>query len=75
MEVNITEVEGVQLSVKARTYTTCDQPQDNGGADAGMTPPDSSGFARRYVAFYAAEYLRTRKLASSGVTVSVAAES
>jgi len=76
MEVHITQVEGVQFSVKARTHTiVCDQPQDNGGADAGMTPPEfllaSLGAC---VAFYAAEHLRTRNLASSGVSVSVAAE-
>ncbi len=76
MEVHITQVEGVQFSVKARTHTiVCDQPPENGGADTGMTPPEfllaSLGAC---VAFYAAEYLRTRKLASSGVSVSVAAE-
>lgn len=76
MEVHITQVEGVKFSVQARTHTiVCDQPQDNGGADTGMTPPElllaSLGTC---AAFYAAEYLRTRKLASSGVAVSVTAE-
>jgi uncharacterized OsmC-like protein len=76
MEVHLTQVEGVQFSVKARTHTiVCDQPQDNGGTDAGMTPPEfllaSLGAC---AAFYAAEYLRTRNLANSGVSVSVAAE-
>ena len=76
MEVHITQLEGVKFSVQARTHTViCDQPQDNGGADTGMTPPEfllaSLGSC---AAFYAAEYLRTRKLASSGVAVSVTAE-
>ena len=76
MEVQITQVEGVKFSVQARTHTIiCDQPQDNGGADTGMTPPElllaSLGAC---AAFYAAEYLRTRNLANSGVSVSIAAE-
>lgn len=76
MEVQITQVEGIQFSVKARTHTiVCDQPQENGGADAGMTPPEfllaSLGTC---AAFYAAEYLRTRNLANSGLSVSVTAE-
>jgi len=76
MEVQINQVEGVKFSVLARTHTIiCDQPQDNGGTDAGMTPPEfllaSLGAC---VAFYAAEYLRTRNLAQSGLSVSVAAE-
>lgn len=76
MEVHIAQVEGVRFSVQARTHQiTCDQPQENGGTDAGMTPPEfllaSLGAC---AAFYAAEYLRTRNLANSGLTVSVAAE-
>ena len=76
MEVRIRQVEGVKFSVHARTHTIlCDQPQDNGGADAGMTPPEfllaSLGTC---AAFYAAEYLRTRNLATTGVSVSVEAE-
>ncbi|MGA3130680.1 MAG: OsmC family protein [Terracidiphilus sp.] len=76
MEVKITQVEGVRFSVQARAHTiVCDQPQENGGADSGMTPPElllaSLGTC---AAFYAAEYLRTRKLVSTGVSVSVTAE-
>jgi len=52
-----------------------DQPVENGGGDAGMTPPEfllaSLGSC---AAFYAAEYLRTRNLAKSGVEVRVTAE-
>lgn len=76
MEVHVTQVEAVKFTVQARTHSvTCDQPQDNGGTDSGMTPPEfllaSLGAC---AAFYAAEYLRTRKLANCGVSVSVTAE-
>jgi putative redox protein len=76
MDVHITQVEGVKFSVRARTHTIiCDQSQESGGTDEGMTPPEflvaSLGSC---AAFYAAEYLRTRNLANSGVSVSVAAE-
>lgn len=76
MEVHIDQIEGVKFSVQARTHTiVCDQPQETGGTDAGMTPPElclaSLGAC---AAFYAAEYLRTRKLANSGVSVSVSAD-
>jgi len=76
MEVRITQVNGVKFSVQARAHTIlCDQPPDNGGTDAGMTPPEfllaSLGTC---AAFYAAEYLRARNLSNSGVEVSVEAE-
>jgi len=76
MEVQVNQIEGVKFSVRARAHSIiCDQPQDNGGSDAGMTPPElllaSLGTC---AAFYAAEYLRTRNLANSGVAVSVDAE-
>jgi len=76
MEVQINQVEGVKFTVQARNHTiTCDQPQENGGTDAGMTPPEfllaSLGAC---AAFYAAEYLRTRNLANGGISVSVSAE-
>lgn len=76
MEVQVDQVEGVKFSIRARTHSIlCDQPQENGGTDAGMTPPEfllaSLGAC---AAFYAAEYLRTRNLAHGGVQVSVNAE-
>lgn len=76
MEVQIHQLDGTRFSVKARSHTvTCDQPQENGGTDAGMTPPEfllaSLGTC---AAYYAAEYLPTRRLATGGVAVSVAAE-
>lgn len=76
MEVHINHVEGVKFTVQARTHTVlCDQPQENGGTDSGLTPPEfllaSLGTC---AAYYAAEYLRTRDLATGGVSVSVSAD-
>lgn len=76
MEIKVNQIEGVKFSITSRSHTViCDQPSDNGGSDAGMTPPElmlaSLGSC---AAFYAAEYLRTRKLADTGVEVSVTAE-
>lgn len=76
MEVKITHLDHVKFSIQSRSNTIlCDQPQENGGSDAGMTPPElllaSLGSC---AAFYAVEYLKTRKLAESGVVVTVTAE-
>lgn len=76
MQVQVKQLQGVKFSVRARAHTVvCDQPQENGGNDEGMTPPEfllaSLGTC---AAFYAAEYLRTRNLAGEGVAVSVEAE-
>jgi uncharacterized OsmC-like protein len=76
MEVKVSQIEGVRFDIQARSHKiVSDQPSENGGADSGMTPPElllaSLGSC---AAFYAAEYLRTRKLAQSGVEVSVTAE-
>jgi putative redox protein len=53
----------------------CDQPIENGGSDLGMTPPElllaSLGTCAGY---YAAEYLRNRRLDLSGLHVRVTAE-
>jgi putative redox protein len=76
MQVKVCQIEGVKFEIQARSHKiVCDQPAENGGTDSGMTPPElllaSLGSC---AAFYAAEYLRTRKLAQSGVEVSVTAE-
>jgi len=76
MQVLVSQIEGVKFSITARSHTIiCDQPTESGGTDAGMTPPEfllaSLGTC---AGFYAAEYLRTRRLANSGLTVSVSAE-
>lgn len=76
MEVTIKHIDRVKFSVQSRSHTiVCDQPADNGGDDAGMTPPElllaSLGSC---AAFYAVQYLKTRNLADTGVEVSITAE-
>lgn len=76
MEVKITHLDKVKFSIQSRSHTIlCDQPSENGGDDSGMTPPElmlaSLGSC---AAFYAVQYLKTRKLAESGVEVSVIAD-
>ena len=76
MEVSVNQTGQVRFAVTARSHTViCDQPAENNGTDSGMTPPElllaSLGTC---AAFYAAEYLRTRKLANSGVQFSLSAE-
>lgn len=76
MEVKVSHVDGVRFAIQARSHiVTSDQPLENGGEDSGMTPPEfllaSLGSC---AAYYAAEYLRTRHLAKTGVEVSVTAE-
>lgn len=76
MELKVTQVDGVKFAIQARNHTiVSDQPLDNGGEDAGMTPPElllaSLGSC---AAFYAVQYLKTRNLAEEGVEVTVTAE-
>ncbi len=76
MEVKVTHLDQVKFAIHSRSHSIlCDQPQDNGGTDSGMTPPElllaSLGSC---AAFYAVQYLRTRNLDDQGVEVSVTAE-
>lgn len=76
MQVHVTQTGPVLFTIHARSHTiVSDQPPENGGADTGMTPPElllaSLGSC---AAFYAAQYLKSRNLAQSGVEVSVTAE-
>lgn len=76
MQVTIKHIDRVKFSVHARSHTVlCDQPADNGGEDAGMTPPEfmlaSLGSC---AAFYAVQYLQARKLSAEGVEVSVTSD-
>ena len=76
MEIKVTHLDQVRFAIQARNHTiVCDQPTDNGGQDAGMTPPEfllaSLGSC---AAFYAVQYLKTRKLGGEGVEVTVTAE-
>jgi putative redox protein len=76
MEVKVQHLGNVKFAASARGHRViCDQPQDNGGTDAGMTPPEfllvSLGTC---VGFYAAKYLETRKLSVDGLAVRVVAD-
>jgi uncharacterized OsmC-like protein len=76
MQVHIEYLEHAKFSIHARQHTmVCDQPQENGGSDMGMTPPElmlaSLGSC---AAYYAVQYLKARNLPSSGVEVLVDAE-
>ena len=76
MQVKVQQLENVKFAIHARHHSLiCDQPADNGGTDEGMTPPElmlaSLGSC---AAFYAAQYLKTRNLATGGVEVIVNAE-
>jgi uncharacterized OsmC-like protein len=76
MEVIASYAGGVKFEVAARGHrVTCDQPAGNGGADSGMTPPEFLLASLATCAgFYAAQYLKTRKLPADGLRVSVTAE-
>lgn len=76
MEVTVSQIQGVKFAVHARSHVIyCDQPLENHGTDSGMTPPELFlGSLASCAAFYAAEYLRARNLAKTGVEVSVTAE-
>jgi len=76
MEV-ITEYLGkTKFAVSARGHRViCDQPIENHGEDAGMTPPELMLAALgSCAAYYAAEYLNTRGLPSKDLVVRVTAE-
>jgi putative redox protein len=76
MEVKVTQLEHFKFAIHARSHSVlCDQPVENGGNDAGMTPPElllaSLGSCAE---FYAVQYLSTRNLSTRGVAVTVTAE-
>src|ERR1043166_2189486 len=76
MEVTIQHLGNVKFQAIARGHRViCDQPVENGGTDAGMTPPEfllaSLGTC---AGFYAAQYLKTRGLPADGLEVTVSAE-
>src|SRR4051794_34680575 len=76
MEVNVEHIGNVQFEIKTREHTIlCDQPTDKGGDDEGMTPPELMlGSLASCAAYYAAEYLRKRGLATKGTRVRVTAD-
>lgn len=76
MELKVVHLGDVQFEMEARGHkVVSDQPAENGGFDEGMTPPElllaSLGSC---AAFYAAQYLRSHKLATAGTKVRVTAD-
>jgi len=76
MEIEVQHLGAVQFEIKARQHSIiCDQPEENGGFDEGVTPPELLLAALGSCAgYYAAEYLRKKKLADEGTRVAVSAE-
>ncbi len=76
MEVVVEHLGALQFEIRAREHTIeCDQPEEEGGFDEGMPPPElllaSLGAC---AGFYAAQYLRKRKLLTEGTMVRTTAE-
>jgi len=76
LEVSVTHLGAVQFEIKSREHTiVCDQPEDNGGFNEGMTPPELLlASLASCAAFYAVDYLKRQKLAAEGVKVRLTAE-
>ena len=76
MTVTVRYLDNAMFEAEARGHRVlCDQPASNQGDDKGMTPPEflltSLGTC---AGFYAAQYLRARKLPTAGLAVRVDAE-
>src|SRR5512140_2860321 len=76
MEVSAQYLKDSKFEVAARGHRViCDQPVDNGGTDAGMSPPEFLlASLATCAAYYAAQYLKARKLAAEDLKVRVSAE-
>ena len=76
MEVTAEFLGDSRFEVQARGHRViCDQPADNGGSDAGMTPPEFLLAAlATCAAYYAAQYLNARHLPSEDLKVRGSAE-
>ena len=75
LEVSVTHLGAVQFEIKAREHTiVCDQPEENGGFNEGVTPPELMLASLGSCAgFYAVDYLKRQKLAVDGLKVNVTA--
>ena len=76
METVIRHLGNLRFEAAARGHKgICEQPPENGGSDAGMTPPEfllvSLGTC---AAYYAAQYLRVRGLNTEKLIVRISAE-
>lgn len=76
MEVTAGFLGDQRFEVLARGHRViCDQPVENGGSDSGMTPPEFLlASLASCAAYYAAEYLKARKLPTADLKVRVSAE-
>ena len=76
MEVMARYLEDSKFEVAARGHRViCDQPIDNGGSDKGMSPPEFLlASLATCAAYYATQYLKTRKLLAEDLQVQVSAE-
>ncbi|MGL4622173.1 OsmC family protein [Chroococcidiopsis sp.] len=75
MLVDISYKSNLQFQMTARGHVvTSDQPQSNGGEDAGMTPPELFLAALgSCVGVYAVKYCQARGLDATGLNVEVSA--
>lgn len=76
MEITTKHLGRALFETRARQHVIqSDQPAENGGEDSAMTPPELflAGLGS-CAAYYAAQFLKVRKLADHGVEVSVTAE-
>jgi putative redox protein len=76
MQISVNYKGKLQFEAIARNHKILgDQPLENGGEDAGMTPPEwflaSLGSC---VGFYAVQYCQTRGLDASGLKIEVSAQ-
>ena len=76
MEVHVEHLGAVQFEIKAREHSiACDQPEQMGGFDEGMTPPElllaSLGSC---AAYYAVAYLKKKGITAPGTRVDVTAD-
>ena len=75
MEAIANYLDGVKFNVAVRGHSVvCDQPVENNGTDAGITPPEFMlASLASCAAYYALEYLRARSLPVEGLAVRVEA--
>jgi len=76
LEVQVNHLGDLQFEVKARHHTIyTDQPEDNGGFDEGMTPPELLlGSVGACAGHYAVQYLKALHLPLEGLRVHVSGE-
>ena len=76
MEATVQYLDGVKFNVAVRGHNViCDQPVENKGNDAGMSPPEFLLASLATCAgYYAVEYLRARSLPTDGLSVHISAD-